>query len=176
MYEEYSRYQLEQWPWKIYWAWKNWKLQKMSFLQKVMKNVKFCQKFWKQRLQTWMTTHVQNFRIWFSKMKNMIGDVALTNFVMQILFTVQKKSFCIRNMDSMFFLKNCDNLKSFVLSCFWILKVNHYQFFHSKVEMGDACDKQLNLGNFVFSMRRIMNKNLWSFLDVRVIDLFSFLS
>ena len=24
---------------------------------------KFCQKFWKQRLQTWMTTHVQKFRI-----------------------------------------------------------------------------------------------------------------
>ena len=33
------------------------------FLQKVIKIVKFCQKFWKQRLKTWMTTHVQNFRI-----------------------------------------------------------------------------------------------------------------
>ena len=33
------------------------------FLQKVMKNVKFCQKSWKQRLQTWMTTHAQKFRI-----------------------------------------------------------------------------------------------------------------
>ena len=27
------------------------------------KNVQFCQKFWKQRLQTWMTTHVQKFKI-----------------------------------------------------------------------------------------------------------------
>ena len=42
---------------------KNEKLQKRSFLQKVMNNVKFCQKFWKQRLQTWMTTHIQKFRI-----------------------------------------------------------------------------------------------------------------
>ena len=62
-----------------------------EFLQKVLKNVKFCQKFWKQRLQTWATTHVQKFRILFSKMKNLIGGVATTRFVMQILFTVQKE-------------------------------------------------------------------------------------
>ena len=36
-----------------------------DFLQKVMKNVKFCQKFWKQRLQTWMTTHAQKFTFCF---------------------------------------------------------------------------------------------------------------
>ena len=30
------------------------------FSQNIMKNVKFCQKFWKQMLQIWMTTHAQN--------------------------------------------------------------------------------------------------------------------
>ena len=38
-------------------------LKKLKAPEKVMKNVKFCQKFWKQRLQTWMPTHVQKFRI-----------------------------------------------------------------------------------------------------------------
>ena len=33
------------------------------FFQKVMKNVIFCQKFWKQSLQSWMTNHAQKFRI-----------------------------------------------------------------------------------------------------------------
>ena len=33
------------------------------FAKGLEKNVKFSQKFWKQRLQTWMTTHVQKFRI-----------------------------------------------------------------------------------------------------------------
>ena len=42
---------------------KKLKAPESEFLQKVMKNVKFCQKFWKQRLQTWMITHVQKFRI-----------------------------------------------------------------------------------------------------------------
>ena len=42
---------------------KNLKTPETEFLQKAMKNVRFCQKFWKQRLQTWMTTHVQMFRI-----------------------------------------------------------------------------------------------------------------
>ena len=37
--------------------------------------------------------------------------------------------------------------------------------------MGDECDKQINLGNFVFDEE----KNRGSFLDVRVIDLFLFL-
>ena len=70
---------------------KKLKARETEFLQKVMKNVKFCQKFWQQRLQTWMTTHAQKFRSCFSKMKNMIGGVATTHFVMQILFTVQKE-------------------------------------------------------------------------------------
>ena len=36
---------------------KNQKLHKRSFLQKVIKNLIFVLKFWKQRLQIWMTTH-----------------------------------------------------------------------------------------------------------------------
>ena len=45
---------------------------------------------------------------------------------------------------------NCKLNKSFCfILCFCILKINLYQFFHAKVEMGDECDKQLNLGNFV---------------------------
>ena len=53
-------------------------------------------------------------------------------------------------MDSVFFLKIVKNPNNFVLSCFGNLNVNHYQFFYSKIETGDECDKQLNLGNFVF--------------------------
>ena len=41
---------------------KKLKARETEFLQKVMKNVKICQKFWQQRLQTWMTTHAQKFR------------------------------------------------------------------------------------------------------------------
>ena len=41
---------------------KKLKARETEFLQKVMKNVKFCQKFWQQRLQNWMTTHAQKFR------------------------------------------------------------------------------------------------------------------
>ena len=61
------------------------------FCNILRKKVKFWQGFLKQRLQTWMTTHAQKFRIWFSKMKNTIGYVAITHFVMQILFIVQKE-------------------------------------------------------------------------------------
>ena len=35
--------------------------------------------------------HFQKIRIWFSKMKNMFGGVAATQFVMQKVFTVQKE-------------------------------------------------------------------------------------
>ena len=64
---------------------------KIQCFAKVYEKKKFCQKFWKQRVQTWMTTHAQKFRIQFSKMKSMIGGVATTHFVMQILLTVQKE-------------------------------------------------------------------------------------
>ena len=37
--------------------------------------------------------------------------------------------------------------------------------------MGDECDKQLNLGNFVFDEENHERKS-WIFLDVRVIDFF----
>ena len=37
--------------------------------------------------------------------------------------------------------------------------------------MRDECDKQLNLGKFVFDEENLY-ENLWSFLDVRVINLF----
>ena len=37
--------------------------------------------------------------------------------------------------------------------------------------MGDECDKQLNLGNFVFDEENHEQKS-WSFSDIRVIDLF----
>ena len=40
--------------------------------------------------------------------------------------------------------------------------------FYSKVQMGDESDKHLNL----FLMRRIINENHGSFLDIRGIDLF----
>ena len=35
-------------------------------------------------------------------------------------------------------------------------------FFHSRVEMGDECDKQLNLGNFVFDEENHERKS-WKF-------------
>ena len=38
-----------------------------------------------------MTTHAQNFRIWFSKIKKRIGGVGTTHFVIQKLYTVQKQ-------------------------------------------------------------------------------------
>ena len=41
---------------------KKLKAPETEFLQKIMKSVTFCQLFLKQKLQTWITTHVQKFR------------------------------------------------------------------------------------------------------------------
>ena len=42
---------------------KKMKARETEFFEKVMKNEKLCKKFWQQRLQTWMTTHAQKFKI-----------------------------------------------------------------------------------------------------------------
>ena len=78
------------------------------FLQKIMKkNVKLCQKFWKQRLQTWINTHAQKFRVWFSKMKNMIWGIANSPFMMQKLFIVQKEKHLHTEHELDVFITNC---------------------------------------------------------------------
>ena len=62
-----------------------------EFFAKAYEKCKILSEIWKQRLQTWMTTHAQKFRISYSKTKNLIGGVATTHFVMQKLLTVQKE-------------------------------------------------------------------------------------
>ena len=49
--------------------------------------------------------------------------------------------------------------------------MNHNQCFHSKVELGDECEKQLSLGNFALT-RRIMNKVYGNFFHLRVLEFF----
>ena len=53
------------------------------------------------------------------------------------------------------------------------LKIKNYHHFHSKVEMGDECDKQLNLRIFDFDEKK-QEQKLWKLLDVCVIDFFKF--
>ena len=51
--------------------------------------------------------------------KNLIGGVATTHFVMQIVFNVQKEKLLhTENGLNVFFLQIVNNLNNFVLSCF----------------------------------------------------------
>ena len=63
--------QWTQWFWKKTMSlkkyWINEKLQKLCFLQTFLQNIKIFQKFWKQKLRSWMTTQDQNSKIVFQR-------------------------------------------------------------------------------------------------------------
>ena len=56
-----------------------------------------------------MTMFALKFSFWYSKMKKMIGGVAITHFVMQKLFTVQKKKQLHTEHGLDVFLTNCES-------------------------------------------------------------------
>ena len=63
-----------------------------------------------------------------------------------LLHCAERKAFAYHTEHGLdVFLLNCISYKSFcTILCFWKIKFNHHQCFHSKIEMGDYCDKQLN--------------------------------
>ena len=91
-----------------------------------MKKVKFFQKFWKQSVQTWMTTHVQKIQKLIFK-DNEYGR-RWSNY-----------PFC--HAKSL----HCASLENILCSLVF-LKFNYelLSVFHYKVELGDECDKLLN--------------------------------
>ena len=72
-----------------------------------------------------------------SKMKKMIEGVATTYFVMQNLFTVQKKKHLHEEHGLDVFKINCKLLNSFcIILCFRNLNIIRYQFFSFQSRVG----------------------------------------
>ena len=62
-------------------------------------------------------------------MKNIIGGVATAHYVMQKQLNVHKESICIRNNDSIFFLKIVNHLNHFLTCVFENKTKNTFSIF-----------------------------------------------